>query len=434
VTAVNAMIERHVDDVLASLTEFYLDLHQHPELSGAEVRTSAAFADWLTRAGFDVTIYIGGHGVLGVLRNGDGPTVMVRTELDGLPIEERTGLRYASTVTAVDGGGDVEPVMHACGHDAHIACAAGAGSVLARCLDQWQGTVMIVGQPAEETLAGAAAMLADGLYRHVGTPDVVLAQHVAPLPVGLVAHSTGPATAGSVALTVVVHGRGGHAATPGLAVNPIPVGAAIVGELATKSTKDLVVTVGAFRAGNRGNVIARTATLMVGLRAFDEDTLAGAVDAVSRVATYHSEAAGCPAPPDITVTSRSPVGVNDRAAAQVVRAAHERTLGADRVLRCPPSMATEDFPLFGVSGNGLHGGGAVPTVYWLTGSVARRTWAAAGPTAAARAGAVPTNHSPEFAPDPVPTVRVGTTAMVAAVLAFLRQPVTQPSTEHGGAS
>jgi amidohydrolase len=425
-----ALIERHVDAALPALTELYLDLHQRPELSGAELRTSARLADWLARAGCEVTVQIGGHGVLGLLRNGAGPTVMVRTELDGLPIEERTGLPYASTVTASSDSGVVEPVMHACGHDAHIACAAGVATVLAGCRDQWQGTVMVVGQPAEETLAGAAAMLADDLYRRAGTPDVVLAQHVAPWPVGVVAHSTGPVTAGGATLAVVVHGRGGHAGMPQLAVNPIPVAAAIVGDLMAESTSDLVVTVGEFQAGNRGNVIPSTATLTVTLRALAEDTLVRGIDAVSRIARHHT--ARCPTPAEITVTARSPVGVNDPAAALVVRRAQERALGADRVLRCPPSMATEDFPLYGA-----YGGSAVPTVYWLTGSVGRRTWAGAGATAAARARAVPPNHSPEFAPDPVPTVRVGTTAMVAAVLAFLHRevaPPASPSHEHGGTS
>lgn len=200
--------EEATANVLGSAAEFYADVHRHPELSGAERRTAGRFARWLSGAGYDVTPGVGGHGVVGVLRNGPGPVVLVRAELDALPLREETGLPYASTV------GDPAPAMHACGHDAHLACAAGAATVLAGAADRWRGTLVVVGQPAEETLTGAAAMLADGLYERFPAPGVVLAQHTVPLPAGMVAHGDGPLLAASRTVEIVVHGRGGHAGRP----------------------------------------------------------------------------------------------------------------------------------------------------------------------------------------------------------------------------
>ncbi|MFD7638843.1 amidohydrolase, partial [Streptomyces sp. NPDC059873] len=232
--------------ILRPAAAFCLDLHRHPELSGEERRTAARLGEWLTEAGYEVTGEIGGHGVVGVLRNGDGPRVLIRAELDALPVTERTGLPYASE----------GPAMHACGHDLHLAAAAGAASLLSRARDRWRGTVVIIGQPAEETLVGARAMLADGLYERFGRPDVVLAQHTAPLPSGMVAHGYGPMLAGSAGFEVVVHGRAGHAGTPQLAVDPVVTAAAAVLRLQSvvaresAPTEPAVLNVGSFHAGS----------------------------------------------------------------------------------------------------------------------------------------------------------------------------------------
>ncbi|WP_203993717.1 amidohydrolase [Virgisporangium aurantiacum] len=391
------------------MLELYVDLHRHPELSGAEERTAARVGGALDRAGFAVTSRVGGHGVVGRLRNGDGPVVLLRAELDALPVRERTGLPYAST----------GPAMHACGHDLHLAALCGAAEALSRSRDRWRGTVVAVGQPAEETLTGAAAMLADGLYTRWGRPDAALAQHLGPFPAGWVAHARDTVTAGSAWLAVTVFGRGGHAGLPGAVSNPIPVAAAIVtrlGELfpAEPSTSDgVVLTIGAVRAGDRANVVADRATIRLTVRSLDSAALDRAVATVDAAVREICAAAGSPAEPEIVVTTRSAPGVNEPLAAERVRAAHVATFGAARVLPVPPSMATEDFPLFGADAT-------VPTVYWAVGSVSAAAWTRApGADFVEKLRSVPVNHSPEFAPDPVPTLRTATTAMLAGARALL---------------
>jgi amidohydrolase len=407
--------------LLPGLTEFYRDLHRHPELSGAEARTAGAFAQHLTGSGFEVTTGIGGHGVVGLLPNGSGPTVAIRADMDALPLTEATGLEYAS---------ETDGVMHACGHDVHVACAAGAARILAESRERWQGTVIVVGQPAEETLDGAAAMLTDGLYDRFGRPDVVLGQHVAPLPAGMLAHGHGLLMAGTAELEVVVHGRGGHGAAPHLAVDPVVLAASIVLRLQTIVSRQanplepLVLTVGSLRAGTRSNVIPGEARMNISIRAFSDDLLDRTVAAVERIVRGECSAVDCPQPPEILTTSRAPVNVNDPAAAARVRIAHEGEFGKQRVIDWPPSMASEDFPLFGAAGAKLYGGPAVPTVYWFTGSTGQSTWvSAAGVTPFEKLGTLPPNHSPEFAPEPVATIHAGVRAMVAAVFAYLAAPI-----------
>ncbi|WP_069467686.1 amidohydrolase, partial [Actinacidiphila rubida] len=270
-------------DVLGPAAELYLDVHRHPELSGVEARTAGRFAERLASDGYEVTRGVGGHGVVGVLRNGPGPVVLLRAELDALPVREDTGLPYASAVTAP------RPVMHACGHDMHLACLSGAAALLSRTASGWSGTLVVVGQPAEETLTGAAAMLADGLYRRFPAPGVVLAQHTVPLPAGMVAHGDGPVLAAGATVEVVLHGRGGHAGAPQLAVDPVVAAAALVLRLQTVVSREtgpgepLVLTVGRLHAGGAGNVIPDRAELEVTLRAFAPETLDRALAAVHRI-------------------------------------------------------------------------------------------------------------------------------------------------------
>ena len=454
-----------VAPALRPALELYLDLHRHPELAGAETRTAALFADRLRRVGYRVCTGIGGHGVIGVLRRGPGPAVLLRAELDALPVEERTGLPYASTDVVIDPRtGAPVPVMHACGHDAHLACAAGAADLLARD-PGWRGTLFVVGQPAEETLTGARAMLEDGLYDRVGRPDVVLAQHTAPLPAGMVAHGTGPVLAGSSALSVEIRGRGGHAALPQLAVNPIEVAAAMVLRL-REVDPEVSVTVGALHAGARGNVIPDVATLEVSLRGLSAAALERGEAAVRRVAAQ--VATGCPEPPRLTVLARSPVTVVDAEAAAPVRRAHEAAFGPARVASWPGSLATEDVGWFAAAGAPLHGGTAIRLSHWMLGTVSPGRWAraasgpgpsssgsgsgsgpsgsgpsgsgsgpsgagpgsgpsgsgsgASGPVetgAAAAFAAVPPNHSSAYAPDPRGTLSTGIAALVLAARAHL---------------
>jgi amidohydrolase len=405
--------------------DLYLDLHRHPELSGQEERTARQVGTALAGSGFEVTHGVGGHGVVASLSNGDGPVVWLRAELDALPIRERTGLPYASTAVAVGPDGDRRPVMHACGHDMHLAALCATAEVLARARDRWRGTVIAVGQPAEETLTGAAAMLSDGLYTRWRRPDAVLAQHIGPLLAGLVAHSPGVATAASRALEITVSGRGGHAGYPQAALNPIPVAAAIVTRLtelfpARRSTTDeVVLTVGAIHAGARENVIADRATLLLTLRGFAGDALDRAVATIAAEVTRIGSAAGCPAPPEVTVTSAAPAGYNDPRTAQTVWWAHVATFGPAGVLAVPPSTATDDFALYRVG----PGGEPVPTAFWAVGSVPRAAWErAAGTSVAEKVTDLPFNHSPRFAPDPVLTLRTATAALVAAAGSVLAGP------------
>ncbi|MFB6942786.1 amidohydrolase [Streptomyces sp. NPDC060286] len=390
-------------EVLRSAIELYLDVHAHPELSGAERGTADRLAARLEASGCAVTRRIGGgHGLVGVLRNGPGPTVMLRTELDALPVTERTGLAYASTVPGV---------MHACGHDLHLAAVAGAVAELSRTRSEWSGTVLVVGQPAEETLTGAREMLADGLYERFGTPDVVLAQHTSPAPAGTLAHAADfrtPLTAASAAVDVTLHGRGGHAGTPHLTIDPVLAAAAVVMRLQsvvsreTAPAEQAVLSVGMLRAGERGNVIPETAELALCFRALSEPVLDRMTAAARRIIASECAASGCQKGPDFTVTARSPALLTDAAATASVRGAHEALFGPERVADCGPLTATEDFSWFGAPG--------VATVYWLLGVTGVRQWRAArdgGPR-------VPPNHAPEFAPDVRTALPAGIAAMASA--------------------
>ncbi|MBV7699481.1 amidohydrolase [Streptomyces sp. TRM70350] len=395
-------------DVLRSAIELYLDLHAHPELSGAESRTAARLARWMERYGCTVTREVGGHGVVGVLRNGPGPTVMLRAELDALPVDEQTGVPYASTVPGV---------MHACGHDLHMAAAAGALAQLAGDRAAWSGTLLVVGQPAEETLTGARAMRADGLYERFGTPEVVLAQHSAPLPAGTVAHGRGPLLAGSTAMDVIIHGRGGHAGAPQLTVDPVPAAAAVVLRLQTVVSREtapaeqVVLSVGSLHAGQRGNVIPDEAELSLCVRAFSDAALDRVTAAVERIVRAECAASGCPKDPEFVVTARSPVLLPDATTTAAVRRAHEDLFGAHRVVDWQPATATEDFPWFGTEADGVR------TAYWMLGVTGARQWR----TALDGGAPPPSNHAPDFAPDLRTALPTGIAAMTAAARHILRR-------------
>ncbi|MGW4839283.1 amidohydrolase [Streptomyces globisporus] len=390
--------------LLRSAVELYLDLHAHPELSGHEHRTADRLAARLAEHGCTVTRSVGGgHGLVGVLRNGPGPTVLLRTELDALPVTEATGLPYASTVPGV---------MHACGHDLHIAAVTGAVALLAASREAWRGTLLVVGQPEEETLSGARSLLEDGrLYERFGVPDAVLAQHAAPLPAGTLAHAPAggePLMAGSIAVEAVLHGRGGHAATPHLNLDPVLMAAATVLRLRTVVAEETVpaeqavLTVGSVRAGERGNITPDHAELSITIRAFTEPALDRLVAAAERAVRAEAAAFGAPRAPEFTITARSPALRPDPALTARVRRVHEALLGPGRVLDLAGSAATEDFPHFAAGG--------VPAAYWMLGTTG------AGPWRAARAGGgpVPPNHAPGFAPDVRAALPVGITALATA--------------------
>lgn len=391
--------------------EVYRSLHRRPEVSGSEERTAAVLAALLGDIGLDVRTGVGGHGVVAALVNGDGPVVAMRAELDALPVTEQTGLAWASE----------EPgVMHACGHDLHLACAVAAASELATDRASWSGTLLVLLQPAEETLTGARAMAADGVYDR-WRPDVLLAQHLAPFPAGCVAHGVGPLLAGSRTLRVTVHGTGGHAAGGTGTLNPVVTASAIVLRLQalvageTGPAEPAVVSVGGFDAAAPANVVPGSVGFEVSVRAMTTSALDRLEAAVRRIVRAEAEASGYATPPDVVRTAASDVTASDAATVRTVAGAQREALGAGSVIGWVPSMATEDVSLLTGAGADLHGCPDVRLVYWMLGSVAADDWTAVDGDAGTRLAAQVPNHSPLFAPDADVAVPTGTAALVAAV-------------------
>lgn len=407
-----------LDGLLPELEKLYLDLHRNPELSFAERRTAAELARRLT--GYQVRTGIAGTGVLGVLHNGPGPTVMLRADIDALPVEEKTGLDYASKVRAPGADGNEVPVMHACGHDMHAAWLSGAATLLAEARHTWSGTLLVVFQPGEEAGDGAAAMIRDGLFDVAGVPDVVLGQHLVPGGAGWVLTRPGVIMAASDALRIVLHGRGGHGARPESAVDPVVLAASVVLRLQTivsreiAATESAVVTVGSLHVGTAHNVIADRAVLEVNVRAFDDQVRRKVLAAIRRIVHGEAATAGVPEPPEITPLAGFGVTVNDEAANTRVTGAFREHFGDERVLAAPTITGSEDFGEFGrVSG--------APSVFWLVGGMDAR--AVLDALAAGRFEQdIPSNHSPQFAPVLHPTLRTGVETLVVAALEFLSVP------------
>ncbi|MDA0567899.1 amidohydrolase [Streptomonospora sp. S1-112] len=416
-------VMRLVDEIFPLVEGFYVDLHKNPELSHQEHRTAGAVAEWLARAGFEVATGIGGTGVVGVLRNGEGPTVLLRGDMDALPVEEKTGLPYASTARGVDDEGRDVPIMHACGHDAHTACLVGAADLLAGARDHWRGTLMVVAQPGEETLDGAEAMLRDGLYTRFGRPDIVLGQHLGSQPAGMVAHRAGPLMAASTQLRVRVFGTGGHAARPDAAVDPVVIAASIVTRLQTIVAREVspsemaVVTVGRISAGTKANVIPDEALLEIDTRALNPAVTDRLHDAIDRIVRAEAAASGARREPEITVVRETDITANSPEATAQVLAAHRAYFGDGYVVELPePVTASEDFGAFGLPGDPE----PVPYVYWFLGGTPHQVWESApGQTPYEKLQAVPANHSPFFAPDREPVLRAGLAAMAVGALAYL---------------
>jgi amidohydrolase len=412
---------------MTDLAELYRDLHRHPELAFAEHRTAGIVAGALRPLGYEVTEGIGGTGVVGVLANGDGPTVLLRADMDALPVVERTGLDHASTVTTVDADGTEVGVMHACGHDVHTTCLLGAARELAGDRGSWSGTVVCLFQPAEEIGAGARAMLEDGLYDRIPRPAVVLGQHVAPLPAGVLALEPGPAFAASDTLRITLHGRGAHASRPHTAVDPVVLAATTILRLQTVVAREVaptdvaVVTVGAVTAGTAANVIPEQAELQVSVRTFSEEVRARVLAAIERIARGEAAAAGAPRPPDIEVVRSFPAVHNDPAAVERTRPALASVAAA--VMAPGPVTGSEDVGLLARAVD-------APCVYWLLGGADPSLFEGLDDPAAvaARVDELPSNHSPSFAPVIEPTLTVGVRALAAAARAWLSGPDDDRST------
>ena len=414
-TAADAMLGS-LEDLLPDLERLYKDVHAHPELSRQESRTSGIAAERLKAPGYEVTTGVGKTGVVGLLRNGDGPTVMLRADMDALPVKEATGLPYASDVTTTDGEGHPTPVMHACGHDMHVAWLAGAAALLARHRDAWKGTLMPVFQPGEETAQGAQAMIDDGMAKRFPKPDVILGQHVMPLPAGVIASRTGVVTSAGDSFQIRLFGRGAHGSMPQASIDPVVMAASTVMRLQTIVSREVaptdavVVTIGALQAGTKENVIPDEAVIKLNVRTFDDAVRTRVLEAIKRIVNAESEAAGAPKPPEIVALDRYRMVQNDPDATERVLAAFSAHFGADRVTATKPTTASEDFGTFGAEWK-------VPSVFWFVGGTDPSLYAQL--KSANRLGELPTNHNPRFAPVIHPTLEAGVQAMVTASHAWL---------------
>jgi hippurate hydrolase len=377
---------------MSDLAELYKDLHSHPELAFAEHRTAGIAAERLDGAGFTVFTGIGGTGVAGVLRNGDGPAVLLRADMDALPVREETGLEYASEAIATDGRGERTPVMHACGHDMHVTWLCGAAAALAGSRQAWSGTVIAVFQPAEEIGAGAQAMLDDGLFDRTGVPDVVLGQHVFPGTAGRVLYRGGPFMGAAESWDVTLYGRGGHGSRPEVTVDPVLLAASVITRLQGLVAREIspsdrgVVTVSRLRAGHAENVIPDDATITLNFRAFDPAVADRLTSGARRIIDGEAAVSAAPRPPSYRTLSAFPVTVNDPDLTASLAAVLP---GATEI---PAMMGSEDFGLLGTAAG-------APSVFWGV--------------AGSRDGA-PSNHSPQFAPSVDPTLEAGLAAMITA--------------------
>ena len=409
-------ILKNLDRLLPDLEALYKDVHAHPELSMQETRTAGLAADRLRTTGFEVSAGVGKTGLVGLLRNGEGPTVMLRADMDALPIEEATGLPYASKIKMKDREGKTVPVGHMCGHDMHVACLVGATTLLAQARDAWRGTLLAVFQPGEETAEGAQAMIDDGLFDRFPKPAVVLGQHVMVGPAGVVAGRPGAITSAADSLQIRLFGRGAHGSMPQASIDPVVMAAATVMRLQTIVSREVaaaeaaVVTVGSLQAGTKENVIPDEAVIKLNVRTFDADVRKRVLAAIERIANAEAAASGAPRPPEITTLDRYPLNVNDPEATNRVANAFRQHFPSDRVRITGPAPASEDFGSFGTEWH-------APSVFWFIGGTDPDTYAKA--KEAGRLNELPVNHSPLFAPVIHPTLETGVEALVTAARAWL---------------
>jgi len=423
--SLDAMIDRE----LAQLVRTYKMLHAAPELSHYEVKTSAFLAQQLRALGYEVTENVGkydkpewkGHGVVAVMKNGAGPTVLVRSDMDALPVEEKTQLPYASTVKTQNDAGQEVSVMHACGHDIHITSLIGTATMLARLKDQWHGTLVLIGQPAEETVDGAKAMLTDGLYSHIPKPDYVIALHDSPdLEAGKVSYAPGYAMANSTSVEITIRGLGGHGSKPEATKDPIVVAAQVILALQTIVSREnspldpAVVTVGSIHGGAKSNIIPDEVKMLLTVRSYKEEVRQHILASIERITKNIAAAAGIPddrAP--IVKASESemtPALYNDPQLTERVAKTLQQTLGADNVVQIAPVMASEDFGRYSLDRQ-------IPSLLFNLGAVEPAKVAASKQSGKP----LPSLHSSLFAPLPEPTLRTGVKAMTAAVLELMKK-------------
>ena len=416
---VREAVKARVDDEYPSLEVIYRHLHANPELSFMEVKTAELLARELRSLGFEVTEKVGNTGVVAVLKNGTGPTVLVRGDMDALPVKETSGVAYASTAVVKDLAGRDQPAMHACAHDVHVANLIGTARVLVAMKDHWSGTLVMIGQPAEEIVAGARAMLADGLYTRFPKPDYALALHVdAREPAGTVGYGAGAFMSGLSSIDIQVRGVGGHGSAPHTAKDPVLLASQIVVALQTIVSREVkpgtaaVVTVGTFHGGLKRNIIPDEVRLELSVRAFDQHVMEELIASIRRIALGIAQAAGMPEDklPVVAVTPESAdVTVNDDVLTRRLAGVFTEWMGTDRVTEWPPVTAAEDFTYYGRTID------RVPICIWRVGGTAPAKFEESKRTGVP----LPSNHNPGFAPVPEPTLKAAVTSMAAAVLELL---------------
>ena len=405
-----APTQKEVETVYPDAHALYLDLHQNPELSAHETQTAAKLATRLRSAGYDVTEHVGGTGIVAILKNSAGPTIMLRTELDALPVEEKTGLPYASKVHEKDDAGHDVPVMHACGHDLHMASLLGTAEIMARSKTTWHGTLVLIGQPAEETIGGAKGMLDDGLFTRFPKPDVAVALHVSNAePAGMASITPGVYNTNADSLRITIYGKGGHGASPHTTVDPIVIAARTILALQTIVSREVkpgemaVVTIGYVQAGTKNNIIPDQAVMGLTVRTYKQDVRKQVLAAITRITNAEAAAAGVPREPLVEHYEGTDSVYNDPALAERMRAPLEAALGKDKVVTAEPIAPSEDFSYFVAQG--------VPGFYFSLGGADPQKFAqaeAAGTT-------LPSNHSPLFAPDVDAALHAGIEAEVAVL-------------------
>jgi amidohydrolase len=406
-------VDKKLDAEIKDLVALYQELHANPELSLMEVKTAARLAQEMKKSGYDVTEKVGGKGIVAIMKNGPGPVVLIRTDMDALPIIEQTGLAYASKVKVKDLSGNEVGVMHACGHDIHMTCWIGTARVLASMKDRWSGTVVFIAQPAEEIIAGARMMLADGLYKRFPKPDYALALHADPLqPAGVVSYAEGLALAASDTVDVIVKGKGGHGAQPHATVDPIVLAARIILDLQTIVSREVnpldpcVVTVGSIHGGTKHNIIPNEVKLQLTVRTTKTETRDHVLKAIERIIKAAAAGARAPEPEmKVNLEQYTPPTLNDVPLARRCGALFREVLGAENVKPRQPVMGAEDF--------GRYSEGKTPIFMYFLGTVSREKYEAAQKPGATP---LPGMHTDNYAPLPEPSIRTGVRTMSLAAM------------------
>jgi hippurate hydrolase len=416
----------NLGDRLPAWGELYRDLHMHPELSMQETRTAGIVARHLRDLGYEVTEGVGHTGVVGLLRNGAGPVVMLRGDMDALPIKEQTGVDYASKVVGTTIDGSTVPVMHACGHDIHTTSLIATAEILVKGREAWRGTAFICAQPAEETGQGAEAMLRSGLFTNFPRPDICLGQHVLPLAGGMVGHNSGVIMSSSINVDIRLIGKGGHGSLPQVAIDPVVMASSLIMKLQTIRSRELagdvpaVMTVGFVNSGLKHNVIPDDAHIGLNIRTQSTHVQQQIVDAIRRMAVAEAQAFRAPKPPEIITSDAFPLTSNNEPIDQRILAVHRALLGHENVVELPTLMGSEDFSRYGLPGRHHYGGEPVPCCFWFFGGHSRERYdAAPGDTPSAKLSYLPSNHQSNFAPDPESTLHGGVCALASAALAYL---------------